>query len=267
VRVLAEQFRSPLLLLLVFAAIVSALTEEWIDAAIVAIIVIASTGLGFVREYNAQAAVAALRSRIRTHAKVVRDGAPIAVPVEEVVPGDVVLLSAGNLVPADATVVDARYFFVSEAVLTGESFPVEKFSGDRVFLGTNVRSGTARCVVNATGLATAFGKIAHRLSLRPPETEFDRGIRRFGYLLTIAMLAMVVLVLVAHVFRGRPVVETLLFAVALAVGLSPELLPAILSVNLARAATQMSQRGVLVRHLNAIENLGSMDAPRTDPER
>jgi Mg2+-importing ATPase len=263
-RVLAAQFRSPLLLLLVFAAVVAALTGQWIDAVIVTVIVLASAGLGFVREYNAQAAAAALRSRIRTHAKVIRDGIPVKIPIEELVPGDVVLLSAGSLVPADGSVLDARDFFVSEAVLTGESFPVEKFAGDRVSLGTNVRSGTARCVVDATGRATAFGKIAHRLALRPPETEFDRGIRRFGYLLTIAMLAMVLLVFVAHVFRGRPAVETLLFAVALAVGLSPELLPAILSVNLARGAAAMSRLGVLVRHLNAIENLGSMDVLCTD---
>ena len=262
--VLAAQFRSPLLLLLVFAAAVSALTGEWIDAAIVGIVVLVSAGLGFVREYKAQAAAAALRSRIRTRTSVVRDGVPVTIAVEEVVPGDIALLSAGSLVPADAALIDARDFFVSEAVLTGESFPVEKTKGDRVFLGANVRSGTARCVVEATGTATAFGRIAHRLTLRPPETEFDRGIRRFGYLLTIAMLAMVLLVFGGHMLRGRPAVETLLFAVALAVGLSPELLPAILSVNLARGASAMSRRGVLVRHLNAIENLGSMDILCTD---
>lgn len=263
-RVLAAQFRSPLVLLLIFAAVVAALTGQWIDAVIVTLIVLASAALGFVREYKAQAAAAALRSRIRTHANVIRDGIPVKIPIEELVPDDVILLSAGSLVPADGSVIDARDFFVSEAVLTGESFPVEKFAGERVFLGTNVRSGTARCLVDATGRATAFGKIAHRLALRPPETEFDRGIRRFGYLLTIAMLAMVLLVFVAHVFRGRPAVETLLFAVALAVGLSPELLPAILSVNLARGAAAMSRLGVLVRHLNAIENLGSMDILCTD---
>ena len=262
--VLAAQFRSPLLLLLVFAAVIATLTGQWIDAAIVGVIVLASAGLGFVREYKAQAAAAALRSRIRMRANAVRDGIAKMIPSEEVVPGDVVLLAAGSLVPADASVLDARDFFVSEAVLTGESFPVEKFPGQRVFLGTNVRSGTARCLVDATGRATAFGKIAHRLALRPPETEFDRGIRRFGYLLTIAMLTMVLLVFVGHVFRGRPAVETLLFAVALAVGLSPELLPAILSVNLSRGAAAMSRRGVLVRHLNAIENLGSMDILCTD---
>lgn len=264
VSVLAAQFRSPLLLLLVFAATVAAVAGEWLDAAVVAIVVLASAGLGFVREYKAQSAAAALRSRIRTRTNVVRDGVAVTIAVEEVVPGDLILLSAGCLIPADATVVDARDFFVSEAVLTGESFPVEKAKGDRVFLGTNVRSGTAQCVVDATGSATAFGAIAHRLTLRPPETEFDRGIRRFGYLLTIAMLAMVLLVFGGHMLRGRPAVETLLFAIALAVGLSPELLPAILNVNLARGAAAMSRRGVLVRHLSAIENLGSMGVLCTD---
>ena len=264
VRVLARQFRSPLLLLLVFAAIVAGLAGQWIDAAIVIVIVLASAILGFLREYRAQAAAAALRSRIRTRVNAIRDGAAKAIPIEEVVPGDVVLLSAGSLVPADSSVLQAQDFFLSEAVLTGESFPVEKAAGDRVFLGTNVRSGTARCLVTATGRATVFGKIVHRLTLRPPETEFDRGIRRFGYLLTIAMLAMVLLVFVAHVLRERPVVETLLFAIALAVGLSPELLPAILSINLSRGAAMLAKRGVLVRHLNAIENLGSMDVLCTD---
>jgi P-type Mg2+ transporter len=133
-----------------------------------------------------------------------------------------------------------------------------------VFLGTNVRSGTARALVVATGSATEFGAIAHRLTLRPPEPEFERGIRRFGYLLTSAMLIMVFAVFVAHMFRHRPPVETLLFSIALAVGLSPELLPAILSVNLARGAQMMARRGVLVRHLNAIENLGSMNVLCTD---
>jgi Mg2+-importing ATPase len=133
-----------------------------------------------------------------------------------------------------------------------------------VFLGTNVRSGTARCLVVKTGAATEFGAVAARLSLRPPETEFDRGIRRFGYLLTSAMLLLVLLVFAAHMLRGRPPVETLLFSVALAVGLSPELLPAILSVNLARGARMMAQHGVIVRRLNAIENLGSMDVLCTD---
>jgi Mg2+-importing ATPase len=275
--VLVRQLRSPLLLLLLFAAGVSALTREWLDATIVLTIVIATVAVGYSREYGAQAAAATLRARLRSRSTLLRKGRAEQVPSEEVVPGDVVLLSAGSLVPADAVILEATDFFVSEAVLTGESFPVQKTPGvladesaelvertNCVFLGTNVRSGTARCVVVATGLATEFGAIAHRLTLRPPDTEFDRGIRRFGYLLTSAMLIMVFLVFVAHMFRGRPPVETLLFAVALAVGLSPELLPAILSVNLARGAQMMARRGVLVRRLNAIENLGSMNVLCTD---
>jgi Mg2+-importing ATPase len=274
--VLWRQLRSPLLLLLVFAAAASVATGEWLDAAIVLAIVLATVAIGYSREYRAQTAAASLRARLKVHARVLRDAQAVQVPLEEVVPGDVVLLSAGSLVAADAVVIDAADFFVNQAVLTGESFPVQKERGpvaatadlagrtNCVFMGTNVRSGTARCLVVATGSATEFGAIAHRLTLRPPETEFDRGIRRFGYLLTTAMLVMVLVVFVVHMFRDRPPVETLLFAVALAVGLSPELLPAILSVNLARGAQTMARRGVLVRRLNAIENLGSMTVLCTD---
>jgi Mg2+-importing ATPase len=274
--VLWRQLRSPLLLLLLFAATASVVTGEWLDATIVLSIVFATVGVGYSREYRAQSAAASLRARLRVQTSVVRDGRPVPMPLEDVVRGDVVVLSAGSLVPADAVVIEAADFFVNQAVLTGESFPVQKTCGtvirsadlagrtNCVFMGTNVRSGTARCLVVATGSATEFGAIAHRLTLRPPETEFDRGIRRFGYLLTSAMLVMVLVVFVVHMLRDRPPVETLLFAVALAVGLSPELLPAILSVNLARAAQMMARRGVLVRRLNAIENLGSMTVLCTD---
>jgi Mg2+-importing ATPase len=274
--ILLRQFASPLQLLLIFAAIVAAATGELADAVIVLVILAASAAISYRREYTAQAAAAALRERIKTRTKVLRDGGERLLPIEEVVPGDVVLLSAGSIVPADGVVLDARDCFVSESVLTGESFPVEKNAGavapdtrlgDRsncVYLGTNVRSGTARCVLVATGTTTQFGRIAERLVLRPPRAEFDRGVLRFGYMLTSAMLAMVFVVFVAHMLAGRPVVETLLFAVALAVGLSPELLPAILSVNLARGAQLLARQGVLVRRLNAIENLGSMDVLCTD---
>lgn len=200
-------------------------------------ILLASVAIGYSREYRAQTMAADLSARVRTRANVLRDGCATTVPLEEVVPGDVVMLSAGSLTPADAVVIEATDCFVSEAVLTGESFPVEKKRGavppvtrlagrtNCVFLGTNVRSGTARCVVVATGSATQFGAIAHRLTLRPPETEFDRGIRRFGYVLTTAMFIMVLLVLTANMLLGRPPIQTLLFSIALAVGLSPELLP------------------------------------------
>ncbi|HEY0705755.1 MAG TPA: HAD-IC family P-type ATPase, partial [Polyangia bacterium] len=275
-RVLGRQLRSPLLLLLVFAAAVSAFTGQWTDAVIVFAIVIASAGIGYIREYKAQTEAAALQRRIQTRATALRDGNLQSIPIEEVVPGDVVILSAGALVPADGVLLEATDLFVSETMLNGESFPVEKrpfpisvghAPGQRqgwVFLGTNVRSGTGRCLVMRTGSATEFGAIARRLLLRAPDTEFDRGIQRFGYLLSSAMLVMVLLVFAAHMLLGRPVVDTLLFAIALAVGLSPELLPAILSVNLARGAAMMAGQGVLVRRLNAIENLGSMNILCTD---
>ena len=275
-RVLGDQLRSPLLLLLVFAAGASLFAHQHTDAAIVLVIVVATVGIGYRREHTAQTAVDALQARVATRATVLRDDRPTEVAVADVVPGDVALLSAGSLVPADAVVLEAKDCHVSEAVLTGESFPVEKSPGplpadaplarrtDCVFMGTNVRSGTARCLVVATGQGTQFAAIAHRLALRRPPTEFDRGIRRFGTMLTVAMLVIVLLVFVAHVLGGRPAIETLLFSIALAVGLSPELLPAILSVNLSRGAATMAREGVLVRHLPAIENLGSMDVLCTD---
>jgi Mg2+-importing ATPase len=276
VEVFGRQWRSPLLLMLVFAAVASAVTGQWMDAAIVLTIVVATVMIGYTREYGAQTAAAALRSRLSVRTNALRDGQPTPVPIRDIVPGDVVVLGAGSLVPGDGIILQAADFYVSEAVLTGESFPVLKKPGtvgvmaglaertNCVFLGTNVRSGTAKCVIVRTGSATEFGAIAHRLTLRAPETEFDRGVRRFGLLLTGAMLVMVLLVFVAHMFRARPPVETLLFSIALAVGLSPELLPAILSVNLARGAKLMAHRGVLVRRLSAIENLGSMNVLCTD---
>jgi Mg2+-importing ATPase len=274
--VLWAQLRSPLLLLLAFASAASLLSREWADAGVTLSIVVASVAFGFAREYKAQSAIAALRARLHARVNVVRDGKAQSIAPPELVPGDVVLLSAGSLIPADAVVLEANDCFVSEAVLTGESFPVEKRPGavpeeatlaartNCVYMGTNVRSGTARCLIVNTGRATQFGAIAQRLALRPQEPEFERGLRRFGYLLTIAMLVMILAIFAAHMVSGRPPVETLLFAVALAVGLSPELLPAILSVNLSRGAQTMAKQGVLVRHLSAIENLGSMDVLCTD---
>jgi P-type Mg2+ transporter len=274
--VFGNQLRSPLLLLLVFAALASGLTQEWFDAGMVLAIVVTTVAVGFAREYGAETAAQALRARIRARTRAVRDGRLTDVDVVAIVPGDVVELAAGSLVPGDGILLSATDFFVSQAALTGESFPVEKRPGtvvasaalpertNCVFLGTNVRSGTARCLIVHTGRRTAFGAIAGALARRAPEAEFDRGLRHFGYLLTVAMLVLVLLVFAAHMLRGRPAVETLLFSIALAVGLSPELLPAILSINLARGARMLARQGVLVRRLNAIENLGSMDVLCTD---
>ncbi len=271
-----NQFRSPLVLILIFAAIVSLVVGEITDAGIVLAIVLGSTVLGFVQEYRASNAAEKLRSQVMINSSVLRGGQPILLPSEQLVPGDVVMLSAGSLIPADGVVLTAKDFFVNQAVLTGETFPVAKVPGavaekaalaDRtncVFMGTSAGSGTAQMLIVQTGKATMFGQIAQRLSLRPDETDFERGIRRFGYLLTQVMLVMVVIVLATNLWLHKPLIDSLLFSLALAVGLTPELLPAIISVTLSHGAQKMAARGVIVRRLNAIENFGSMDVLCTD---
>jgi Mg2+-importing ATPase len=275
-RLLLSQFKSPLVLILIFAAMISGIVGEWVDASIVLAIVLGSTILGFVQEYTASNAVEKLRSQITIKSSVLRGGQPQMLPSEQVVPGDVVLLSAGSLIPADGFVLEANDFFVNQAVLTGETFPVEKKPGkvpvnaslaertNCVFMGTNAGSGTAQVLVVQTGTATVFGQVAERLRLRPPETEFERGIRHFGNLLTQVMLVMVVIVLAVNVYLAKPLLDSLLFALALAVGLTPELLPAIISITLSHGAQKMARRGVIVRRLTSIENFGSMDVLCTD---
>jgi Mg2+-importing ATPase len=275
-RLLLRQFESPLVLILIFAAVISLALREWVDSAIILAIVIGSALLGFFQEHRASRAVEQLKRRLALNCRVMRDGVERAVPVSAVVPGDLVLLSAGNLIPADGLVVEAEDFLLSEASMTGESFPVEKRPGivkpeaalsartNSVFLGASVRSGTAKVLVVETGRRTAFGAIAARLRARKPETDFERGVRLFGYLLMRVMVFIVLFVLAANLLLGRPVIESLLFSVALAVGLSPELLPAIVSVTLSAGARALSHRGVIVRRLEAIENLGSMDILCTD---
>ena len=276
VLLLVRQFASPLVLILVFGAGVSFLVRDWMDGGIILAIVLGSSLLGFAQEYRASAAVAALRQRLALRVRVRRDAAVQQLGAQALVPGDVIELAAGNLVPADGLILQARDFLVTEASLTGESMPVEKQPGvvgadatlaqrtNCAFMGTSVRSGTATVLVVRTGRATAFGDVAARLRQQPDETEFTRGVRQFGYLLVQVMLVMVFFVLVVNQLLARPPIESLLFAVALAVGISPELLPAIVSVTLARGARVMAASGVIVRRLDAIENLGSMDVLCTD---
>ncbi|WP_258051802.1 magnesium-translocating P-type ATPase [Mesorhizobium sp. INR15] len=274
--VFARQFRSPLVLILIFAASVSVFVGEGQEAAIIGAIVLASCVLSFTQEYGASRATEALKQRISRRAIVLRDGAECSVAAEEIVPGDLIRLSAGNLIPADGIILDARDFNVSQAALTGETFPVVKEPGrtppeaslaqrsNAAFTGTSVRSGTATVLAVATGCHTEFASIAAALERKIPETGFARGIRQFGYLMTEIMLAIVILVFFANLLLHRPLIESLLFSLALAVGLTPELLPAIISVTLARGARAMAVNGVIVRRLDAIENLGSMDLLCTD---
>ena len=275
-RLLLRQFESPLVLVLVVAALVSLALREWIDASIILTIVLGSALIGFAQEHRAAHAVAALERRLALRARVIRGGVEASVPADHVVPGDVVLLSAGNLVPADGVVLAAQDFLVSEAAMTGESFPVEKRPGvaaadaplakrlNCVFLGASVRSGTARILAVRTGRHTEYGAIAASLAAAQPETAFMRGIRDFGNMLVRVMTVVVLFVLTANLLLERPPIDSLLFAVALAVGLSPELLPAIVAVTLAAGARAMSRRGVVVRRLEAIEDLGAIDILCTD---
>ncbi|KQZ21706.1 magnesium-translocating P-type ATPase [Mesorhizobium sp. Root552] len=272
----ARQFRSPLVLILIFAAVVSAFVGEGSEALIIGIIVLASCVLSFTQEYGASRAMEALTARIARKASVLRDGQETSTAVGDIVPGDVIRLSAGNLIPADGVLLETRDFNVSEAALTGETFPVVKEPGrsapdaqigqrsNAVFTGTSVRSGTATMLAVRTGERTEFAAIAGAIARAVPETDFARGIRRFGYLMTEIMLVIVILVFFANLLLHRPAVDSLLFSLALAVGLTPELLPAIISVTLARGARTMAGSGVIVRRLDAIENLGSMDLLCTD---
>jgi len=271
-----RQFASPLVLILLIGAGISAFLGDWADAGTILLIVLGSAGLGFWQELRATQAVRALRSRLALRCKVRRGGRTHSLPAEALVAGDIVELSAGNLVPADGRVLAVRDFLVVESALTGESFPVEKQTGtvpagaaprerlNCVFQGSSVRSGTATVLVVATGERSALGALTARLSAAAPETDFARGVRRFGELLMRVMLIVVVGVLLVNQALGRPMIESLLFATALAVGLSPELLPAIVSVLLARSTRRLARAGVLVRRLEAIEDLGSMDVLCTD---
>jgi len=275
-RLFASQFTSPLVAILIVAALLSLVLREWLDAAIILAIIAGSGILGFTQEYSASNAIAELRSRLVRQVRVLRGGAETSVSLDEVVPGDVALLRAGDLVPGDGSILLSQSLTVDEALLTGEPFPVEKSPAvaaadapisqrtGALFEGTSIRSGTARMLVVATGKQTRFGKIEATLEQAEEQTEFARGLAAFGALLMRVMLAVVALVLAASLWLGRDLVTSLLFAMALAVALSPELLPAIVSITLAAGARRMAHHGVLVRRLEAIENLGGMDILCTD---
>jgi len=274
---LFAHLRSPLVLLLLVACAVSAAMGDRASAIVIAVIVLGSIVLDTVQERHAGDAVRRLRDSVALTAAVVRDGATAQVPADQIVPGDVVLPAAGDLGPADGRVLDARDFFVRQAALTGEAWPVEKHAGEverrdgeiasatnAAFMGTSVLSGSARLLVCATGHATTFGGIAGTLRQARPATAFERGTRGFGEMVVKLTSMLVLLVVLANLYEHRPLADTFLFAVALAVGLTPELLPMIVSVTLARGALRMAARDVVVKRPAAIQNLGSMDVLCTD---
>jgi Mg2+-importing ATPase len=265
------QFKSPLILILIAAAVLALFLGETTNAIIILTIVLVSGALGFGQERGAANAVKQLLAIIQIEAAVLRDGSAVSIPASEVVPGDVVLLEAGDNVPGDALILESRDLFVDEATLTGETFPAEKACGvlacetalarrtNALWKGTHVVSGTGKALVVATGRETEFGKIYDRLKLRPPEAEFERGVRRFGYFLMQVTLFLVIAIFAVNVYLRRPVIDSFLFSLALAVGLTPQLLPAIISVNLSQGARRMAASKVIVRRLASIENFGSMN--------
>jgi P-type Mg2+ transporter len=271
-----SQFKSPIILILMAAAILSGFLGDVIDTVIILGIVLLSGLLGFWQERGATDAVAKLLALVQVKATVLRNGQTQDIPNADVVPGDIVLLAAGNSIPGDCLILESKDLSVNEAALTGETYPADKECGvlpieselsqrtNTLYMGTNVMSGTAKAVVVQTGKQTEFGKVSERLKLRPPETEFETGLSKFGYFLMEVTLILVVLIFVANVYLQRPVLDSFLFSLALAVGLTPQLLPAIVSVNLARGAKQMAKKQVIVKRLPAIENFGSMNVFCTD---
>jgi Mg2+-importing ATPase len=270
------RFRNPLVLLLVAASALSALTGDVTGFLIILTMVLLSVSIDFAQELRAGRVADRLRQSVALRAKVLRDGTAREIPIADVVAGDVVLVTAGDLVPADALVIEAKDCFVQQSLLTGESYPVEKHAAvmptdpglesavNAIFMGSSVISGSATGLVVRTGNRTAMGSIAGTLVRMPPPNAFEVGTRRFGLLIMRLTLLLVLFVLLLNGVLGKPWPEAFLFAIALAVGLTPELLPMVVSVTLAVGALRMSKRRVVVRRLSAIQNLGSMDVLCTD---
>lgn len=277
VRLLVAQFSSPIMLILIVATLISMIVGDLTDGLIIIAIILASGMVGFAQESRANDTVAALLRSVEVRVPVLRDGSEHDGPVAEVVPGDVVLFRAGAVVPADCRLVEAESLLVDESALTGESFPVEKDPAveaatgaelverrNSVFLGTHVVSGTGRALAARTGRDTEFGAVSTGLEQRHLTTAFTRGTTRFGVLLIWIMLILTSFIFVVNTLFGRPLIESLLFALALAVGLSPQMLPAIVAVSLSEGARRMARRRVVVKRLDAIENLGALTVLCTD---
>jgi len=271
------RFKNPLVIILLAASTVAALTGDATSSVIIGIVVFFSVTLDFTQEYRAGQAAEALRQSVLVRVAVLRDDAVSEIPIVKIVPGDVVQLAAGDLVPADGRVLDAKDFFVKQALLTGEPYPVEKRALDlpaaatallnaanAVFMGTTVISGSATILVCRTSDQTQIGEIADSVMREAPPTAFELGTRQFGLLIMRLAILMVLFVLLVNTLFDRPWLESFLFAVALAVGLTPELLPMVVSITLARGALRMAQKRVIVKRLPAIHNLGSMDVLCTD---
>ena len=274
IRLFFAQFKNSIILL--FATGLSFFLNDRLDAAIILTIVLISGCLGFWQEKGAASAIKELLAIVQITVCTLRDGVPTEIPSERLTPGDIIFLKAGDIIPGDCLLIDSDNLFIDEALLTGESYPVEKLPGilpgdtplvertNALWMGTHVQSGKATVLVIKTGQSTEFGKLAHRIQFKAPETEFEHGIRRFGYLLMEVTLILVILIFAVNVYLTKPVIDSFLFALALAVGLTPQLLPAIISVNLAHGARRMAEQKVIVKQLASIENFGSMNVLCSD---
>ena len=266
-----SQFKSPVTLILLGAGIVAFYLDDKADAYIIFTIILISSLLGFWQERGASGAVNKLLEMVKLTATALRDGKEVEIPMDEMVPGDIVLLNAGDVVPADGLIIESNQLFADEAAFTGETFPAEKMPGivDRdatlakrgnaAFMGSHIISGTAKIIVVNTGANTEFGAISKRLKIAQPETDFEKGIKRFGYMLMEITMVLVVIILGINLLTGKHLLDSFLFALAIAVGLTPQLLPAIISINLAQGARRMAAVQVIVKKLSAIENFGSMN--------
>src|SRR5499425_2959245 len=259
VRRIAGWLASPLIVILLLASVVSAVLGQAVSSVVIGLMVVLGAALNVVQAYRSEVAARRLRERVGQRATVVRDGVAREIPAALVVPDDIIHLAAGDLVPADGALTAAKDLFLNEAALTGESLPAEKHAGGRLFRGTSVVSGVGVARVEATGAATELGRIAAHLTGRPPETEFERGTRQFGFLILQVVVFLVLFVFLVNAVLRHDLLESFLFSVALAVGLTPELLPMIVSITLASGAVRMAKKKVIVKQLAAIENFGSMD--------
>ena len=266
-RLLFAQFTSPIILILLGATALSMALGQVADASIIFAIVVASGLIGFWQEHHANRAIDALLQRIEVHVEVLRDGIVTSIPLTAVVVGDAVVLNAGDIVPADCVLVESKSLLVDESALTGESFPVEKepTSGSAsLFFGTHVTSGSGVARVTAVGSDTQYGSLIAEMESRDVTTRFEKGISAFGMLLVRAMTVLVTVIFIVNLLLDRPLVESALFSLALAVGLTPQLLPAIVAVSLATGARQMAKERVIVKRLDAIEDFGTMTVLCTD---
>jgi len=275
-KLLLSQFKSPIIIILLFATCLSFFLHDTLDAFIILTIVLISGFLGFWQEYSANDAVTKLLEVVKIRSNVLRDGKPLDINVEDIVPGDVVILKAGAVISGDSLILESDSLNIDEATLTGETYPVEKEAGvlpletpldkrkNSLWMGTHVISGTAKALIISTGKNTEFGKISERLKLRPSETEFEKGVRRFGYFLMEVTAILVIAIFAINVLLRRPTLDSFLFSLALAVGLTPQLLPAIININLAHGAKMMAKGNVIVKRLASIENFGSMDVLCSD---